>query len=187
MIIKDGVGVAPAVALVNPKYPHNVGAAVRAASCFAFEQVWFSGERVGFGTKTKRRSRLPREERMRGYQAVNICQGDYFFDAFSRDVTPVAVDLVRGAESLIEFEHPDLALYVFGPEDGTLGSPVLRHCHRFVSIPMLHCANLASAVYMTLYDRHAKRVRAQLEQPLTLDEQRGWQEPDAMAEAVGVA
>jgi hypothetical protein len=30
--IRRGEGIAPAVALVDPKFPHNVGAAVRAAS-----------------------------------------------------------------------------------------------------------------------------------------------------------
>ena len=33
---------------------------------------------------------------------------------------------------------------------------------------MLRCSNLASAVYMTLYDRHCKRVLAGLEPPLSL-------------------
>ena len=43
---KSKEGVAPAIGLVNPKFPHNVGAAVRAASCFGIRQVWFSGDRV---------------------------------------------------------------------------------------------------------------------------------------------
>ena len=63
--IRRGDGIAPAVALVDPKFPHNVGAAVRAASCYGVRQVWFSGDRVQLdGAK---RQRLPREERMRGY------------------------------------------------------------------------------------------------------------------------
>ena len=64
--VRRGDGVAPAVALVDPKFPHNVGAAVRAASCYGVRQVWFTGDRVRLdGDK---RHRLPREERMRGYQ-----------------------------------------------------------------------------------------------------------------------
>ncbi|HMI22995.1 MAG TPA: hypothetical protein VK594_00780 [Streptosporangiaceae bacterium] len=63
--IRRGDGITPAVALVDPKFPHNVGAAVRAASCYGVRQVWFSGDRVRLdGAK---RQRLPREERMRGY------------------------------------------------------------------------------------------------------------------------
>jgi len=181
-IIREGVGADLAVALVRPKFPHNVGAAVRAASCFNVPQVWFTGDRFEFD-KSRKGARLPREERMKGYNKVEICHGDYFFDAFAAGVTPVAVDLVPGTENLITFEHPENALYVFGPEDGSLSSVELRHCHRFVSIPMAHCANLSSAVYMVLYDRHAKRVREGLEDPISLDETRGsqgWEEPDTM-------
>src|SRR6266567_9514872 len=44
--IRRGDGITPAIGLVDPKFPHNVGAAVRAASCYGIRQVWFSGERV---------------------------------------------------------------------------------------------------------------------------------------------
>jgi tRNA(Leu) C34 or U34 (ribose-2'-O)-methylase TrmL len=110
--VQRGDGIAPGIALVDPKLPHNVGAAVRAASCYGIRQVWFGGARVQLdGAK---RQWLPREERMRGYMEVEIRQADYFFDAFE-DAVPVAVELRRNAESLIEFEHPERALYVFGP------------------------------------------------------------------------
>ena len=72
--IRRGYGIAPAVALVDPKFPHNVGAAVRAASCYGVRQVWFSGDRVRLdGAK---RQRLPREERMRGYREVEVEHSD---------------------------------------------------------------------------------------------------------------
>jgi tRNA(Leu) C34 or U34 (ribose-2'-O)-methylase TrmL len=183
--VQRGDGLTPAVALVDPKFPHNVGAAVRAASCFGIRQVWFSGDRVQL--LGARGYRLPREERMRGYQEVELRQADSFFDAFDADVTPVAVEVRPGSESLIEFEHPERALYVFGAEDGSLGKAVVRHCHRFVIIPTRHCTNLSAAVYLTLYDRHAKRVRAGLEQAhhLTGSSAR-FDESDSMADAVGV-
>lgn len=72
--VRRGDGIAPAVALVDPKFPHNVGAAVRAASCYGVRQVWFSGDRVRLdGAK---RQRLPREERMRGYKEVEVRHAD---------------------------------------------------------------------------------------------------------------
>jgi tRNA(Leu) C34 or U34 (ribose-2'-O)-methylase TrmL len=182
--IRRGDGVPPAIALVDPKFPHNVGAAVRAASCYGIGQVWFSGDRVQL--VSERRFRLPREERMRGYKEVELRHGDRFFDAFERETVPVAVEVRRNAESLIEFEHPEHALYVFGPEDGSLDRAVLQQCHRFVVIPTRHCTNLSAAVYTVLYDRHAKRVRAGLEDAHTLNESRGFNEPDHMSYAVGV-
>jgi tRNA(Leu) C34 or U34 (ribose-2'-O)-methylase TrmL len=181
--VRRGAGVAPAIGLIDPKYPHNVGAAVRAASCFGLRQVWFTGERVQLvGT---RGYRLPREERMRGYQDVQLRHAPRFFDAFV-DAVPVAIELRDAAESLIDFEHPDRALYVFGPEDGSLDRATLGRCHRFVVIPTRHCTNLAAAVYTVLYDRHAKRVRAGLEEPHRLAGPRGFDEPDSNACVVGL-
>jgi tRNA(Leu) C34 or U34 (ribose-2'-O)-methylase TrmL len=179
----DGNGVVPAVGLVDPKFPHNVGAAVRAASCYGIREVWFSGDRVRLDAS--KGYRLPREERMRGYKDVVLRQDDRFIDAFA-DALPVAVELRRNAESLIEFEHPGNALYVFGPEDGSLDRAILARCHRFVVIPTRHCTNLASAVYTVLYDRHAKRVRAGLEAPNAVASGGDFDEPDHMADAVGV-
>lgn len=152
------VGETPSILLVNPKYPHNVGAALRACSCFGVKQLWFTGDRVSLDPK--RGYRLPREERMKGYKDVELIQFDYPFDQFGRGVTPVALEVRQNSEMLPEFEHPKNPLYVFGPEDGSLPKAVVRHCHRFVIIPIRHCANLAAAVYMTLYDRMLKEVWA---------------------------
>jgi tRNA(Leu) C34 or U34 (ribose-2'-O)-methylase TrmL len=120
---------------------------------------------------------------------VQLRQSDAFFDAFGPGTVPVAVEVRPGSESLIDFEHPDEALYVFGAEDGSLSRAVLRHCHRFVIIPTRHCTNLAAAVYTVLYDRHAKRVRAGQEPPHNLAESRGgagFSETDSMMDEVGV-
>jgi tRNA(Leu) C34 or U34 (ribose-2'-O)-methylase TrmL len=162
---KKQYGVTPAVALINPKYPRNVGAVLRACSCFDIHQLWFTGNRV----QMNRKQRLPREERMKGYADVELRQYDKVFSQFPANVTPVAIELVEGAESLADFEHPTNALYVFGPEDGGLERVTLQHCHRFVRIPSKHCTNLAAAVYITLYDRVMKRGEG-----LEIDEYRGF-------------
>jgi tRNA(Leu) C34 or U34 (ribose-2'-O)-methylase TrmL len=141
----------PAVALWNPKYPHNVAAAVRAASCFGARVVIFSGDRVPIDGGKK--FRLPREERMRGYRDIIIINDDYFFDRFSKDVIPVAVELRENSEPLTTLIHPENPLYVFGPEDGNIPQVLLRHCYRFVNIPSRHCLNLGNAVNVVLYDR----------------------------------
>lgn len=185
--VKPGSGVTPAVALVNPHFPHNVGAAIRAASCYGVGQVFWTGNRVSLDNAQRRlphqkkRMRLPREERMKGYRDVQMIHCDYFFDAFRPgQVTPVAVEIRPGSEPLHTFEHPDNPLYVFGPEDGSIPAATLQHCHRFVVIPSRHCLNLAAAVYTVLYDRHAKMIAAGLADPHELAEQRGFLEPDSM-------
>lgn len=177
---KPREGIAPAIALVNPKYPHNVGAAVRAASCFGISQVWFSGDRVSLSPA--RGERLPREERMKGYKDVQLRNFDFFFEQFDKDVVPVAVELRANSEPLPQFIHPEKSLYVFGPEDGSLSGVQLQHCHRFVVIPTRHCVNLAAAVYMVLYDRFVKRQRQGLDTTdptALLNEHRGFIESGA--------
>lgn len=171
------VGIAPAVAMIDPKYPRNVGSAIRAASCFDIKQVWFTGNRVSLDAE--KGQRLPREERMKGYSNVELIQFDYFFDQF-QNVTPVAVEVSPNAEVLTVFEHPENALYVFGPEDGSIPQVVRKHYHRFVVIPTKHCTNLAAAIYIVLYDRFMKRQLHGLEpiKPASevLNEPRGWVE-----------
>ena len=159
---KKPEGKTPAIALIRPKYPYNVGAAVRAASCFGIKQVWFTGDRVSLSPNEK--YRLPREERMKGYKEVELRQFEYVFDQFPNAV-PVAIELKDNAEILPHFEHPENALYVFGPEDGSLEGKHLQHCHRICMIPTKHCVNLSAAIYIVLYDRYLKRLRDGLEQP----------------------
>jgi len=176
------LGISPSVLLTNPKYPHNVGASLRAASCFGIKQIWFTGNRVKLDSK----HRLPREERMKGYADVDLYQHDYPFEQFPTNITPVCIELVEQAEVLSEFEHPENPLYVFGPEDGSVDKMIKRHCHRFVAIPSYHCTNLSAAVYIVLYDRMMKRRRDGLEPiiPVSamLKEDRGWVENDQFHE-----
>lgn len=169
-------GKTPSIVMYDPRYPHNVGAAIRAASCFGVEQVWLTGRRVA--EQVWEAKRIPREERMKAYQDVRIILEDRPFEHFPKDVTPVAVELLPGSENLMTFEHPANPIYVFGPEDGSVPSTVRGLCHRRVFIPTAHCVNLAAAIYMVLYDRKMKQyLGGEIEAlPLAdeLVENRGW-------------
>jgi len=147
----------PAIVMFNPKYPHNVGAAVRACSCFDSPLILFTGERVSLEPSGVKGYRLPREERMKGYKDVTLVNDEYPFNRFKNGITPVAVEVRDNAELLPNFIHPENAVYVFGPEDGSLPQIFLKHCQRFLYIPSKHCLNLSAAIYVTLYDRKAKR------------------------------
>jgi tRNA(Leu) C34 or U34 (ribose-2'-O)-methylase TrmL len=114
---------------------------------------------------------------MKGYKDVAQIQFEYPFEHF-RNATPVAIELLPNSEVLFDFVHPDKAIYVFGPEDGSIDQVTRRLCHRFVTIPTRHCTNLAAAVYMVLYDRAYKRYLQygeRMEQCSEV-EARGWYE-----------
>ena len=142
-----------AIVLVDPKYPHNVGGAIRAAAVFC-EHPWvmWSGTRVP-SPADEAGMRLPREERLRAYKHVKFDRGG---GPLPSGFTPVCVEFDSSAEPLPGFEHPERPLYVFGPEDGSVPGYRRAECHRFVKIPGATCLNLAAAVNVVLYDRRVK-------------------------------
>lgn len=156
------ISMTPAIIMFNPKYPHNVGAAVRACSCFDSPLIVFTGSRVSLEPAGKGKGyRLPREERMKGYKDVTLINDEYPFNRFSKDIIPVAVEVRANAELLPHFIHPENAIYVFGPEDGSIPQIYLKHCQRFLFIPSKHCLNLAAAINVVLYDRKSKLMRGE--------------------------
>jgi tRNA(Leu) C34 or U34 (ribose-2'-O)-methylase TrmL len=161
--------------MFDPRDPFNVGAAVRAASCFGVSQVWITGQRCAKAVWEQ--NRIPREERMKGFSDVDIVLEEQPLNYF-KEATPVAVELLSGSENILVFEHPEKAVYLFGPEDGSVPSSVRGLCHRRIFIPTRHCTNLGAAIYLVLYDRLVKRYLNGQETALpigeVLAEPRGW-------------
>ena len=163
------------VILWNPKYPHNVGSALRACAAFGADKLLVTGDRAQWEV-TGKGQRLPREERMRAYKdKVELIRNDRPFDLVSG--VPVAVEVSPTAEPLATFTHPENAVYVFGPEDGSIPKVARRFCHRFVILPSDHCLNLAAAVSCVLMHRRIQRQLLGLEPILpayeTMQEERG--------------
>lgn len=138
------------VVLQSVKYTQNLAAAIRACACFGAERVYWTGNRIQF------EDRLPREMRMKQYSNVEVLKTERPFD-LTQGLTPVCVELLPGSQSLIDFTHPTNALYVFGPEDGSVSQIFRRFCHHFVYVPSVYCLNLAATVNIVLFDRIAKQ------------------------------
>ncbi|WP_338155299.1 TrmH family RNA methyltransferase [Vibrio metschnikovii] len=52
------------------------------------------------------------------------------------------------------------AIYLFGPEDGSLPQEVIDKAHHVVYIPTHGCMNLAATVNVVMYDRLTKTLGA---------------------------
>jgi tRNA(Leu) C34 or U34 (ribose-2'-O)-methylase TrmL len=146
------------IILVNPKYTHNLAAAIRACSCFGVNKLTYTDSRLVIADK----ERLPREERMKGYKSVKWVRNDFPLNGRG---TPVCVEVMQNSEPLTTFKHPIDAIYVFGPEDGSVPKTFKLNCHRFLHIPAHHYLNLAAAVNVVLAHRFM-----QLSPILPLDE-----------------
>ena len=142
-----------AIALVNPKSRENVGSVLRAAGCYGASLI------VVGGPRPDRYMGRINTDTQKDYRHIPTLRVADVFDALPYDCVPVAVDLLPGAQSLVTFMHPERAYYIFGPEDGTLGSTLVNRCAHQVAIPTTYCLNLAQTVNVVLYDRLAKSVR----------------------------
>lgn len=141
------------IGLVNPKTPANVGAVLRAAGCYGASMVAIAG---GRGHAMAMRAPTDTSHSVRSIPTIFV---DQIMQAHPAGAVPIAVDLVDDAESLVTFQHPPQAFYIFGPEDGTLGGETLKSCARRVFVPTRFCMNLAATVNVVLYDRIAKELR----------------------------
>jgi tRNA(Leu) C34 or U34 (ribose-2'-O)-methylase TrmL len=125
------------IGLINPKNPSNVGA------------VFYTGQRypraARFQTDTKDAS-----------QTIPLTGVDCLLDSVDKGTKVVCIELVEGATALPEYQHPENALYIFGPEDGTISQDVVDRADAVVYVPTTGCLNLAATVNVVLYDRLAK-------------------------------
>ena len=155
------------IGLTNPQSPSNVGVVMRAAGCYEVDSVFYTGRRYAkaakFHTDTHNSSsKIP----LTGVDSLlDALDGTALEDEgiaseikseITSEIKIVCVELVEGATPLPEFVHPDKALYIFGPEDGTIEQKVVDKAHAVVYVPTVGCMNLAATVNVLLYDRLAK-------------------------------
>ncbi len=137
------------IGLINPKSPTNVGAVMRAAGCYQVSSVCYTGVRyeraAKYNTDTKNM-----------IKSIPLNAQVSLLDNLKPETKIVCVDLVEGAIALPDFNHPDDAIYIFGPEDGTIDQDLIDKAHAVVYVPTIGCMNLAASVNVVLYDRLAK-------------------------------
>ena len=137
------------IGLSNPKSPTNVGAVMRAAGCFSADAVRYTG------TRHDRAARYSTDTQQVSWH-IPITRVESMLDALPPAIQVVCIELVEGAIALPDFVHPERALYLFGPEDGTLEQSLIDRADAVVYIPTVGCLNLAATVNLVLYDRLCK-------------------------------
>ncbi|BCE01218.1 RNA methyltransferase [Marinicellulosiphila megalodicopiae] len=140
------------IVLCNPKSPSNVGAVMRAAGCYASEAIYYTGDRFERAQKyqqdTKNHSQTIPLNKIENIQTLKTSKSKI-----------VCIELVEGAIALPDFKHPEQAIYVFGPEDGSIDLSIVKSADHVVYIPTIGCMNLAATTNVVLYDRMAKQKK----------------------------
>ncbi|WP_050922658.1 RNA methyltransferase [Vibrio harveyi] len=139
------------IGLYNPKSPTNVGAVLRAAGCYDAAQVRYNGTRYSRAVKFQ-------TDTQNSHERIQLVEMEDLTANVADDVEIVCVELVVGATALPHFTHPENAIYVFGPEDGSLPQEMVDKAHHVVYVPTHGCMNLAATVNVVLYDRMAKTL-----------------------------
>lgn len=137
------------IGLTNPKSPTNVGAVMRAAGCFEADAVYYTGGRY------QRAAQFDTDTQNAHYD-IPLENVACLLEAAPAQAKIICVELALGATPLTEFEHPEHAFYIFGPEDGSVSQSVIDQADAVVYIPSRRCLNLAASVNVLLYDRLSK-------------------------------
>lgn len=137
-----------AIALCRPKTEANVGSVLRAAHCYGASLVVSDGKRI----KPTVATNTPQAHRH-----IPYIQAESIMDAIPYDCIPVVVELEPGATPIQDFQHPERAFYILGPEDGSVPREVSAKCKYHVYVPTRDCMNLAATANVILFDRMMKR------------------------------
>jgi tRNA(Leu) C34 or U34 (ribose-2'-O)-methylase TrmL len=122
---------------------------MRAAACYQAHEVRYTGGRFDRATRYHTDTNKARK-------TIPLVHVDDLLGNLPNDMKLVCVELVEGAKPLPTYEHPARALYLFGPEDGSIAQSLVDRADHVVYVPTEGCMNLAATVNVLLYDRLAK-------------------------------
>lgn len=141
------------IGLVNPKSPENVSSVMRSAGNFAVDSVFYTGSR--YPRAVRLNPDIPQMSRSVS-QGIPLSGVDSLIDVVSSDTKIICVEFAENAIPLPEYQHPENAFYIFGPEDNSITQDIIDSADAVVYVPTTGCMNLAATVNVLLYDRLAK-------------------------------
>jgi len=139
------------IGIVAPKDEKNVGLLWRGAHCFGADYIFTVGYRY---------SRVVTDTTDAGKHTVlfDYANVEDLLKHLPRRAELVGIEIMEEALPLPAFAHPEQAVYVLGPEDGSLPEAIIEACACVVQIPTQFCLNVAQAGTVVMYDRWAKAM-----------------------------
>jgi tRNA(Leu) C34 or U34 (ribose-2'-O)-methylase TrmL len=141
------------IGLINPKSPENVSSVMRSSGNFGVDHVYYTGSR--YPRAVRLNPDIPNMSR-KVSNDIPLSGVDSILDSVSADMKIVCVEFAENAIPLPDYKHPEIALYIFGPEDNSIPQEIINQADDVVYIPTTGCMNLSATVNVLLYDRLAK-------------------------------
>jgi|SRR3972149_1059032 len=135
------------IGIYHVKREVNVGTLWRSAFIFGAHFIFTIGQRYH-----KQSSDTPVS--WRHIPLWHFATLDQLYESAPYNCELIAIERTPASKDIIGFQHPDRAIYLLGPEDGSLPDTVpARHV---IQIPGPYCLNVATAGAIVMYDRLIK-------------------------------
>lgn len=141
------------IGLINPKSPENVSSVMRAAGNFRVDSVFYTGERYPRAVKL---NSCTVDMSRKVSNNIPLSSVTDLVDDAPENSKIVCIEFAENAIALPEYQHPDNAFYIFGPEDSSISQQDIDRADAVVYVPTVGCMNLAATVTVVLYDRLSK-------------------------------
>ena len=139
---------------MDPKNAWNVGNALRSTVAFGGSLFIIKGDRY---TRTGDWERTDTESARDRIPVFTTLADPFIY--FPTNAVTIAVEMVKDATSIKDFEHSTNAVYIFGPEDGRIDDATLAKCDHKIYLPTTYSLNLAACVACIGHDRMMKEDR----------------------------
>lgn len=140
------------VAVYAPKHYENVGTLFRSCRAMGVSIIFQIG----------RRYKLQKSDTGKAFRSIPFLEVEdwqSFLKIKPRETALVGCELTNRSHSLVNFVHPERAIYVLGAEDFGLQENILRDCSYVVKIPSLtvESLNVSVAGSIIIWDRQSKK------------------------------
>lgn len=137
------------IACYAPKNRINIGGIWRSAHVFGASWIATIGARY-------RRQAADTTKAWKHVPLWEFLTVEEFWEKIPRECRLVVVERREKSVPLTSFVHPERAVYVFGPEEGSVPRQLCEKALAVVEIPTAHCLNLATTAGIVMYDRQTK-------------------------------
>ncbi len=140
------------IVVKNLKTPANLGTLLRSAYNFEAAFIGIIGERY----------KHQPSDTLKAHRHIPLFHYDTdeeFLKSIPFSCQLIGIEITEASKPLERFVHPQRAVYLLGPEDGSLPEKLLAKCQSILKINTSQCLNVAVAGSIVMYDRQQKETK----------------------------